>query len=104
MLAELRITPIGEGSLKEHVAATLAALQQTSLNYRVHSMGTTLEGPLPDILSFVQRAHETLREKSDRVLVELALDDRDDEPGAIDRSLAHLRDAIGEIPLERGAE
>ena len=54
-----------------------------------------------EILDVVRRCHEAVREKAPRVLIELSLDDREVPEGAMVRSLNHLREAEGTLPLER---
>ena len=101
MLAELRITPVGGGTPFARLLADLIPiLAQSSLQYQVHPMGTTLEGDLDGILALVRRSHEELRKRSERVLIELSIDDRAGAEGELVRSLDHLRELSGQ-PLER---
>lgn len=101
MLAELRVTPVGGGTaFVRLIADLLPVIAESPLQYRVHPMGTTLEGDLDAILSLVRRCHEELRKDTERVLIELALDDRGGAEGELGRSLDHLRAQSGR-PLER---
>jgi uncharacterized protein (TIGR00106 family) len=102
MLAELRVTPIGKGTgIATDVASVVRVLGTTNLRYRVHSMGTTLDGSLDEILKAVRLCHETLRPTRERVLIELSIDDRDEREGALRRSLERLAEEGGRVPLER---
>jgi uncharacterized protein (TIGR00106 family) len=102
MLAELRLTPVGSGtSFARLVADVVPILADSPLQYQLHAMGTTLEGNLEDILDVVRRCHEALRKHADRVLIELAIDDRTTAEGELVRSLAHVRELTLDAPIER---
>jgi uncharacterized protein (TIGR00106 family) len=102
MLAELRVTPVGaDTSFAQLVADLVPVLDASPLQYRMHAMGTTVEGELDPILDLVRHCHEEARKHSGRVLIELALDDRTTARGEIERGLEHVRDLRAETPLER---
>jgi uncharacterized protein (TIGR00106 family) len=101
MLAELRLTPVGSRiSFARLVADVMPILAESPLQYQLHAMGTTLEGDLDAILRVVRRCHEELRKHADRVLIELAIDDRTAVEGEFVRSLRHVRDLNLDVPLE----
>jgi uncharacterized protein (TIGR00106 family) len=101
MLGELRVTPVGgHVPFARLVASLMPILAQSSLQYQVHAMGTTVEGDLEAILALVRRCHEELRKRNERVLIELSIDDRAGAEGELVRSLDHLRELSGQ-PLER---
>jgi len=101
MLAELRVTPLGSRTpFVRLIADLLPLLAESSLQYQVHPMGTSLEGDLEAILALVRRCHGELRKHADRVLNELSIDDRSGAEGELVRSLDHLRE-LSERPLER---
>jgi uncharacterized protein (TIGR00106 family) len=102
MLAELRLTPVGSRISFAHLVADVVPILAASpLQYQVHAMGTTLEGDLDAILAVVRRCHEELRKHADRVLIELAIDDRSAAQGELVRSLRHVRELNLAAPLER---
>ena len=101
MLAELRLTPVGAGiPFLLLIADLLPVLAESSLQYQVHAMSTTLEGDLEDILAVVRRCHDVACKHADRVLIELSIDDRAGAEGELVRSLDHLHSISGR-PLER---
>ena len=63
-------------------------------------MGTVVEGDLGAILQIVH-CHEEAREHADRVLIELAFDDREGRPKELAHSLDRLREVALGVPLER---
>ena len=105
MLAELRITPVDAGvPFPRLVADVVPLLADSPLQYQVHAMGTTLEGDLDDILALVRRCHRRLRERADRVLLQLSIDDRAGDEGEFVRSLTHVRELLpANTQLERFA-
>ena len=105
MLAELRITPLSpEADFARHVATVVEVLAETRLHYQVHAMGTTLEGELDEILNLVRRCHSALRKHTNRVLIELSIDDRASKEGELVRSMERLRGFALSAPLERFLE
>jgi len=102
MLAEIRVTPVdSRTSFARLIAQLVPILDASPLEYQVHAMGTTVEGTLPEILALVSKCHEQLRKSTDRLLLELSIDDRDAAEGEIVRSLHHLQDLEAQGPLER---
>lgn len=102
MLAELRVTPVGGSApFARLVAEVIPILQESPLQYRVHAMGTTLEGELDDILGVVRRCHQELRKDAERMLIELSIDDRAGAEGELVRSVEHVRELASGVPTER---
>jgi len=102
MLADLRITPIGdERDFPRLVADVVRVIAESRLQYMVHSMGTTIEGELSEILEAVQSCHAELRKHCDRILIELTIDDRSGAEGELIRSIEHVREVGIGVPLER---
>ena len=102
MLGELRVTPVGSPEDFAHVVADVVRIvSESDLQYQVHAMGTTVEGELDQILELMRRCHAEVRKHSDRVLLELALDDRAGAQGELVRSVERVRKLDVDVPLER---
>ena len=102
MLAELRVTPVGSPEDFAHfVAGVVRVVSESDLQYRVHAMGTTVEGELEQILDLVRRCHEEVRKQSNRALIELSIDDRAGAEGELVRSMERVRQLEVGVPLER---
>jgi len=102
MLGELRVTPVGSPEDFAHVVAgVVRVVSDSDLQYRVHAMGTTVEGELDQILELVRRCHQEIRKHSDRALIELSIDDRAGVEGELVRSLERVRQLEVGVPLER---
>jgi uncharacterized protein (TIGR00106 family) len=80
--AELTLIPIGtpETSLSEYVAAAVAALDETGINYQLSGMGTLLEAEnLDELFYAIKIAHEAVfKTGSERVVTSVKIDDRRD--------------------------
>ena len=84
MIANFSVVPIGEGnSLSSHVAEVLKIVDESGINYKLHSMGTILEGDWDEILKLIKKCHERTLEDSDRVLTTITIDDRKGKSGRI---------------------
>jgi uncharacterized protein (TIGR00106 family) len=102
MIAEIRITPVGgKIAFPRLIAEVVDELAQTPLLYQVNAMGTAVEGSLDQILTAFQRIHEVARKQADRVLMELAIDDREGAEGELVRGLEQVRRLELSTPLER---
>jgi uncharacterized protein (TIGR00106 family) len=102
MLGELRVTPVGSPEdFARVVADVVRIVSESDLQYQVHAMGTTVEGELDQILELLRRCHAEVRKHSDRVLLELALDDRAGAQGELVRSVERVRKLDVDVRLER---
>ncbi len=105
MLAEIRITPVGfRTDFARLLAGVVRVVHDSGLPYAVNAMGTVVEGDLGAILQVVRRCHEEGRKHSDRLLIEVALDDREERLNELAHSLDRLREVTLGIPLERHVE
>lgn len=81
-VVEVTVLPIGSGdtSLSRHVAEALKPLEKSGLKYELSSMGTSIEGPLEEILKVIMEMHETpFRAGFQRVVTTIVMDDRRDK-------------------------
>ena len=83
--ADLTVIALGraEASASEYIAAIQRKLAaQDRVGYRMHAMGTSLEGSTEDILRLVGELHATPFDQGiPRVYTVLKLDERRDKPG-----------------------
>ena len=82
--ADLTVIALGrpDASASEYIAAIQRKLAaQDRVGYRMHAMGTSLEGPTDEILRIVGELHATPFEQGvPRVYTVLKLDERRDKP------------------------
>jgi uncharacterized protein (TIGR00106 family) len=76
-LLDFSITPLGKGeSVSPYVARSLKIIGESGLDYRLHAMGTTIEGELNDVLAVLQRCFEELSADCDRITCTAKVDYR----------------------------
>jgi uncharacterized protein (TIGR00106 family) len=77
MMAEISIIPLDKGqSLSQYVAEILEIINSSGLDYRMNPMGTVIEGPGDDVFLLIQKCHNKMMEKSNRVLTTIKIDDK----------------------------
>ncbi len=92
VLLEFSVTPLGRGeSVSRYVARCIEVVQQSGLRYSVHSMGTIVEGELPDVLRVVQQCVETVARDADRVTCVAKLDYRKGAESRMDAKVDSLK-------------
>ena len=83
--ADLTVIALGrpDASASEYIAAIQRKLAaQDRVGYRMHAMGTSLEGPTDEILRLVGELHAVPFDQGvPRVYTVLKLDERRDKPG-----------------------
>jgi uncharacterized protein (TIGR00106 family) len=98
--ADVSVLALGRAdpSTTEYIAEIQRRLQgQQRVRYRMHAMGTSLEGSAADILAVVADLHAVPFEQgAPRVYTVLKLDERRDRPGqTLDDKVRSVEDALG---------
>jgi uncharacterized protein (TIGR00106 family) len=98
--ADLTVLALGrpELSATEYIAEIQRRLQrQDRVRYRMHAMGTSLEGSTADILAVVEELHAVPFEQGvQRVYTVLKLDERRDRPGqTLEDKVQAVEDRLG---------
>ena len=99
--ADVTVIALGrpDPSAGEYIAAIQRHLAtQDRVGYRMHAMGTSLEGPTADILAVVGELHAIPFEQGiPRVYTVLKLDERRDRPGqTLDDKVASVERRLAE--------
>lgn len=77
VLLEFSMTPIGKGeSVGKYVARSLEIVEASGLDYRLHAMGTVLEGEWEEVFDVVRKCYEALSTDCNRVSVSIKVDAR----------------------------
>ena len=77
MVVNFSIIPIGKGSsLSSEIAEVLKIVDESGLNYKLHAMGTILEGDWDEIFRLIKKCHKSLLRSSDRLVTTITVDDR----------------------------
>lgn len=96
VLLEFSVTPMGAGqSVSEHVAKCVALIAESGLPFEVHSMGTIVEGELPEVLDVMQRCVALLADDHDRVSCFAKLDYRTGATGRLKGKVASVERHLG---------
>lgn len=97
MLAQVTITPVGSGEeTKELIAKALAIIDKSELDYQLTSMGTIIEGEWDDIIALVKKCHDEIKNFANRVVTNIAIDDRKDVPNRLKNNVLEIEYALGE--------
>lgn len=78
MLAQFTLIPLGtkSDSLSKMLAKAIRPVVESGLDYKVGSMGTTLEGDWYQIMHCINRCRKTLLRECARVEISIFIDDR----------------------------
>jgi uncharacterized protein (TIGR00106 family) len=95
-LLEFSITPLGSGeSVSRYVARAVDVIDKSGLDYRLHAMGTEVEGDLAALLDVLKRAIEAVSADCDRVSVSAKIDVRKGHAGALSAKVASVEKRLG---------
>ncbi|HEX3868796.1 MAG TPA: MTH1187 family thiamine-binding protein [Pirellulales bacterium] len=96
VLLEFSLSPMDKGqSVSPYVARCLRIIDATGLDYRLHAMGTIVEGELDEVLDVLRRCMEALIEDCDRVTGSAKLDFRRGYRGRLDAKVASVEQYLG---------
>ena len=88
--------PLGKGeSISKYVARSLKIVDESGLPYKLHAMGTVMEGEWGECLRVVEKCFRAMKKDCARVEVVLKVDYRKGRQGALTAKVAsverHLR-------------
>jgi uncharacterized protein (TIGR00106 family) len=96
MLVEFSIVPLGEGEhLSDHVADVLQLVDESGLDYRLHAMGTNVEGSWDEVMALIRRCHERMAERCGRVSTQIKIDDVRGRTGAMTAKVQAVETKVG---------
>jgi uncharacterized protein (TIGR00106 family) len=102
VLLDFSMTPLGKGeSVSPFVARCLEVVAASGLDYRLHAMGTTLEGELDEVLAVVRRCFEALQADCDRISCSVKIDYRKGPGGRLEGKVRKVEALLGR-PLRTG--
>jgi len=101
-LLDFSMTPLGKGeSVSAYVPRGLEFAAASGLDYRLHAMGTTVEGELDQVLAVVRRCFEVLQTDCDRVSCSAKIDYRKGPGGRLHSKVQKVQALVGR-PLQTG--
>src|SRR5262245_2821631 len=96
VLLDFSMTPLGKGeSVSPYVARCLEVVAASGLNYRLHAMGTTLEGELGEVLAVVRRCFEALEPDCERISCAIKIDYRKGPGGRLQSKVRKVEALLG---------
>ena len=95
-LMEFSITPMDQGqSVSPYVARCVDIVAQSGLDYRLHAMGTVVEGELEPLLHLLQQSFEALQPECKRISCSVKFDYRSGCDGRLASKVASVEKKLG---------
>jgi uncharacterized protein (TIGR00106 family) len=102
VLLDFSMSPMGKGeSVGPYVARCLDIVAASGLDYRLHAMGTTLEGEWDQVFAVVRQCFEALKADCNRLTVSIKVDYRAGPAGRLEGKVRHVEELLGR-PLKTG--
>lgn len=96
VLLEFSIAPLEKGaSVGSYVARSLAIIEASGLDYRLHAMGTIIEGEVEQVLAVFQQCLAAIAADCDRVSCSMKLDYRKDATGRLESKVSSVEEKLG---------
>ena len=96
VLLEFSMSPLGKGeSVGKYVARSVDIVDKSGLDYRLHAMGTVLEGEWEEVFGVVKRCFEAMRKDCNRVSVAIKVDYRKGKRGRLTAKVASVEQKLG---------
>jgi uncharacterized protein (TIGR00106 family) len=96
VLLEFSMSPLDKGqSVSPYVARSLEIIEQSGLDYRLHAMGTIVEGELEQVLDVLRRCLEAMAADCDRITCTAKLDFRRGYSGRLESKVRSVEEKLG---------
>ncbi len=95
-LMEFSVVPLGQGeSVGQYVAQCVDLVDASGLDYRLHAMGTTVEGDLAPLLELLRKCTELVANQCNRVTVTAKFDYRHGRSQMLDSKVSSIERRLG---------
>ncbi len=95
VLLEFSISPLEKGdSVSQYVARSLEIIANSGLDYRLHAMGTIVEGELDQVLKVLRDCMEVMASDCDRITCTAKMDYRQGHSGRLESKVTSVVDKI----------
>ena len=95
VLLDFSMSPLGQGeSVSPYVARCLEIVAASGLDYRLHAMGTTLEGEWDEVFEVVRRCYEALRPDCSRITCSIKVDYRAGAGGRLVSKVQRVQELV----------
>ena len=96
VLLEFSMAPLEKGpSVGGYVARSLDIIEKSGLDYRLHAMGTIVEGEIDEVLALLKQCLEAMAADCDRITCTAKLDFRRGHSGRLDAKVASVEERLG---------
>lgn len=96
VLLEFSMSPLEKGpSVGNYVARSLDIIGQSGLDYRLHAMGTILEGEIDDVLGVLKQCLAAMAADCERITCTAKLDYRRGASGRLEAKVASVEQRLG---------
>jgi uncharacterized protein (TIGR00106 family) len=96
MLAHVNFTPVGTGEeTKELLAKAIKIVDKSELDYQLTSMGVIIEGDWEEVMVLIRKCHDEIRSFAERVVTNIAVDDRKDMQNRLRSNALEIEYAVG---------
>jgi uncharacterized protein (TIGR00106 family) len=96
VLLDFSMAPMDKGeSVAPYVARCLEIVEASGLDYRLHAMGTTLEGEWDQVFGVVGQCFAALKPDCKRISVSIKVDYRAGAGGRLERKVHHVEELLG---------
>ncbi len=95
-LLEFSMSPLDKGaSVSPYVARSLEIVDASGLDYRLHAMGTIVEGELDELLELLKKCFAAMAADCDRITCSAKLDFRRGYRGRLESKVASVQQQLG---------
>jgi len=96
VLLEFSMAPLEKGaSVGEYVARSLKIIDESGLDYRLHAMGTIVEGEIDQVLGVLKRCLEAMAADCERITCTAKLDYRRGYAGRLTTKVTSVEAKLG---------
>lgn len=96
VLLEFSMSPLGKGeSVSPFVARCLEIVEASGLDYRLHAMGTVIEGEWDQVMAVVTKCYEALAPDCERISCTMKIDARRNAAGRLVSKVASVEKKLG---------
>ena len=97
VLLEFSMSPLQKGeSVGPYVARSLKIIHDSGLDYRLHAMGTIIEGELEQVLEVMKKCFEAMAIDCDRITCTAKLDFRRGAIGRLETKVQSVEQHLGQ--------
>lgn len=96
VLLEFSMSPLEKGpSVGDYVSRSLQIIDESGLDYRLHAMGTIVEGEIDDVLAVLKKCFTAMAADCERITCTAKLDYRQGHCRRLETKVASVEQKIG---------